>query len=91
MQKLALLTLLTAGFMIAATAQEEAETPTETAAAEDGQAEAAQAEPDAAEDAEEDVDDALLDDEFYQDADDEDFRPSEDIPADQSITFPTDI
>lgn len=33
----------------------------------------------------------VVDDEFYQDAEDEDFRPSEDIPADQSIPFPTDI
>jgi hypothetical protein len=33
----------------------------------------------------------VVDDEFYQDVDDKDFRPSEDIPADQSIPFPTDI
>lgn len=33
----------------------------------------------------------IVDDEFYQDVDDQDFRPSEDIPADQSIPFPTDI
>lgn len=38
----------------------------------------------------EDVDDADLDEQTYSDADD-DFRPSEDIPADQSIAFPTDI
>ncbi|MDX1517230.1 MAG: hypothetical protein R3288_10345 [Woeseiaceae bacterium] len=31
------------------------------------------------------------DDESYLDIDDEDFTPSEEIPADQSITFPTDI
>ena len=31
------------------------------------------------------------DDESYLDIDEEDFRPSEEIPADQSITFPTDI
>jgi hypothetical protein len=37
------------------------------------------------------ADDPVVDDEFYQDADDEDFRPSEDIPADQSIPYPTDI
>ena len=36
-------------------------------------------------------DDNVDDDEFYQDVDDKDFRPSEDIPADQSIAFPTDI
>ena len=33
----------------------------------------------------------VVDDVFYQDVDDKDFRPSEDIPADQSITFPSDI
>ena len=33
----------------------------------------------------------VVDDVFYQDVDDKDFRPSEDIPADQSIPFPTDI
>ena len=38
-----------------------------------------------------DEEEAVVDDEFYQDADDEDFIPSEDIPADQSIPFPTDI
>ncbi len=40
---------------------------------------------------EEPEEEVVVDDEFYQDADDEDFRPSEDIPADQSIPFPTDI
>jgi hypothetical protein len=40
---------------------------------------------------EEPEEEIVVDDEFYQDADDEDFRPSEDIPADQSIAFPTDI
>ena len=38
----------------------------------------------------EDVDDSDLDEQTYSDADD-DFRPSENIPADQSIAFPTDI
>ena len=38
----------------------------------------------------EDVDDSDLDEQTYSDADD-DFRPSEDIPADQSIAFRTDI
>ncbi len=40
---------------------------------------------------EEPEEEVVVDDEYYQDADDEDFRPSEDIPADQSIAFPTDI
>ena len=35
-------------------------------------------------------DDSDLDEQIYQDTDD-DFRPSEEIPADQSIAFPTDI
>jgi hypothetical protein len=35
--------------------------------------------------------DAELDEGSYVDAEDDDFRPSEDIPADQSIPFPTDI
>ena len=38
----------------------------------------------------EDIDDSDLDEQVYEDADD-DFRPSEEIPADQSIAFPTDI
>ncbi len=33
----------------------------------------------------------VVDDVFYQDVDDKDFRPSEDIPADQSIPFPSNI
>jgi len=37
-----------------------------------------------------DLDDSDLDEQVYEDADD-DFRPSEEIPADQSIAFPTDI
>lgn len=36
-------------------------------------------------------DEVVVDDEYYQDVEDEDFRPSEEIPADQSIPFPTDI
>ncbi|MDH3350091.1 MAG: hypothetical protein OEM60_09675 [Gammaproteobacteria bacterium] len=38
----------------------------------------------------EEVDDSDLDDQGFTD-EDNDFRPSEDIPADQSIPFPTDI
>lgn len=41
------------------------------------------------------VDDAIdetgLDDQGYRGEDDDDFVPSEDIPTDQSIPFPTDI
>jgi hypothetical protein len=32
-----------------------------------------------------------LEDESYRDAEEEDFVPTEDIPADQAIPFPTDI
>ncbi len=39
----------------------------------------------------EEEEDIVVDDEYYQDVDDKDFRPSEVIPADQSISFPTDI
>jgi hypothetical protein len=38
----------------------------------------------------EEIDETGLDDQGFSDEDD-DFRPSEDIPADQSIAFPTDI
>jgi hypothetical protein len=38
----------------------------------------------------EEVDDSDLDEQGFSD-EDNDFRPSEDIPADQSIPFPTDI
>ena len=36
------------------------------------------------------IDETGLDEQGFSDEDD-DFRPSEDIPADQSIPFPTDI
>ena len=38
----------------------------------------------------EEIDESGLDEQGFTDEDD-DFRPSEDIPADQSISFPTDI
>ncbi len=72
--------LLTLGlaFALAAWAQEEAaeEEPTETQ--------------EVAEDAAEEADDSDLDEQGFEDVDD-DFRPSEEIPADESIAFPTDI
>ena len=37
------------------------------------------------------ADDSDLDEQSYIDVEDDDFRPSEDIPADQSIAFPADI
>ena len=42
-------------------------------------------------DAEEEVDVSDIESESYADAEEEDFVPTEDIPADQAIPFPTDI
>ena len=48
--------------------------------------------PEAAEESTDTAEDDLdLDDEDYRDAEEEDFVPTEDIPADQAIPFPTDI
>jgi hypothetical protein len=71
-----------------ALAQESGESVTEEAAQDELDPEP---EDEAAAAEEPDEEAAVVDDEFYQDADDEDFIPSEDIPADQSIPFPTDI
>jgi len=38
-----------------------------------------------------DAEDVNVDDGSYLDQEEEDFRPSEEIPADQAIPFPTDI
>jgi len=38
-----------------------------------------------------DEEEVIVDDGSYVDAEEEDFRPSEEISSDQSITFPTDI
>ncbi len=65
-----------AGFALPALAQD----PGDTAAADDQiEDETAAAE------------ETVLEEESYVDAADDDFRPSEEIPADQSIPFPTDI
>lgn len=42
-------------------------------------------------DEEEEVDVSDIESESYADAEEEDFVPTEDIPADQAIPFPTDI
>jgi hypothetical protein len=82
MRRLLLMMVFAVTLLASAFAQEETEPPAEdTESAEVSQP---------TEDADE-ADDPVVDDEFYQDADDEDFRPSEDIPADQSIPYPTDI
>ena len=68
---------------------QEAEAPEEDSAAAETQAEAAAAdETESEETVSEEID---VDDGSYIDAEEDDFRPSEDISADQSITFPTDI
>ena len=72
------------GTMLAAASWAQDADPDEGAEAEETQVEADEV------DAAEDVDDSDLDEQTYSDADD-DFRPSENIPADQSIAFPTDI
>ena len=82
MQRIALLIMLYVLFVFSALAQED----TDPLAEEAEQVDAAET---AAE--EDEVDEPIVDDEYYQDVDDEDFRPSEDIPADQSIPYPTDI
>ena len=75
LRMLAALLLLT-GFALSAPAQD---------------AESESSETEQAESATEASDESDLDDESYADAEDDDFRPTEDIPADQSIPFPTDI
>lgn len=83
MQRLALLLILFVMIILPALAQEDADAPVDETEQADTEATATVEEDEAAE--------AVVDDEYYQDVDDEDFRPSEDIPADQSIPFPTDI
>lgn len=76
---------LAVGF--AAIAQEEAAEPGSgeiESAAESPQEETA------AEDAEEEVDDSDLDEQSYEE-DEDDFIPSEEIPADEPIPFPSNI
>lgn len=91
MQKFALLIIVASIFVFSASlqfalAQEETEPVSEEQAPEVEAVEEDAAENEASEEEAE-----IIDDEFYQDVDDQDFRPSEDIPADQSIPFPTDI
>ena len=83
--------VLLGGGGVPATAQDAEEPTADVAADESAPAAEEQAEPDDTQASDEAVAEPLPDDEFYQDIDDEDFRPSEDIPADQSIPFPSDI
>ncbi len=81
MQKLLLMFLTAVLFALPARAQE---TDTEVEQTEDiEEIEESQVE-------EEEIDETNLDDQGFTDLDD-DFRPSEEIPSDQSIPFPTDI
>ncbi len=61
----------------------------DSAPAEEAEAQDAKEAADEPSDAQED--DLDLDEESYADAEEEDFVPTEDIPADQAIPFPTDI
>ena len=54
----------------------------------DDEADAPETTDEASAEQDEDLD---LEDESYRDAEEEDFVPTEDIPADQAIPFPTDI
>ena len=82
MQRIALLIMLFVLFVFSAQAQEDTDPPTEEVEQVDAPETAAEVD---------EVQEPVVDDEYYQDADDKDFRPSEDIPADQSIPYPTDI
>ena len=81
MRPLLFLVLLTSGFASPAWAQEDEPAQPADASETTDTTEVDQAE----------TPEPVVDDEFYQDVDDKDFRPSEDIPADQSIPFPSDI
>ena len=78
------LIMLFLGAILAAASWGQDAVPDESSETEDTQVEADEA------DEAEIEDDSDLDEQIYSDADD-DFTPSEEIPADQSIAFPTDI
>jgi len=82
---------LTVSLLLAVPAIAQEQPSEEAAAAEDAAMADTTAEAAPAEDDEElQFDETGLDEQGFTDEDD-DFRPSEDIPADQSIPFPTDI
>ncbi len=87
MHRFSLMILLSIMFALSAWAQQD----TDTGVQETEPPESASETTSEAEIEIEDPEEVVIDDEFYQDVDDKDFRPSEDIPADQSIAFPTDI
>ena len=86
-----LLTLLMALWISQPGWTQEAE-PDATSADEEAVAEAAtNIEDDTEADPEDEIDVSDIESESYADAEEEDFVPTEDIPADQAIPFPTDI
>ena len=95
MYRFSLLILLSIMFGLSAWAQDESQSGSqelEQAEPETENEVEPEVEPEAEPEAEpEEPEEPAVDDEFYQDIDDEDFRPTEDVPADQSIAFPTDI
>ena len=87
MHRFSLMILLSIMVALSAWAQDEADSGTKELEQTESETEP-EAEPEAEP---EEPEEPAVDDEFYQDVDDEDFRPTEDVPADQSIAFPTDI
>lgn len=87
-------------FAFTVVAQEDVPTDAEDAAAADQEAVAGSAEPaDEVEEAVEDIDDGVLDEAFEDESldeqtyeeDEDDFVPTEEIPADEPIPFPSNI
>ncbi len=88
------LTTLISCFLLAMSAwaqeSEPADEPQDEAAQDEPAVVAAEEADDSASDDAE-IDDPELDEQGYDPTEEEDFRPSEDIRADESIAFPTDI
>ncbi len=89
MQHLFIILLVSLFLTVSAVAQEdESESDEIPVSQEDAEGEAEEVV--AAEEPEDEIDETGLDEQGFRN-EDNDFRPSEDIPADQSIPFPTDI
>jgi len=82
------LLLLSASLALSAAAWSQDSGNAEPADGDDAANQAESEDPAAVQDEGEEV---VVDDESYIDIEEEDFRPSEEIDADQSIPFPTDI
>ena len=83
--------LLPTLFMALALSQPAWSQETDPDAADAGGEAVAESPAETADDTEDEVDVSDLESESYADAEEEDFVPTEDIPADQAIPFPTDI